>query len=608
MKTDKNLSSENGERQMNAATQSPLVKGADLLICSLEKEGVDTVFAYPGGTSLEIHQAMARHPSLRVILPRHEQGGVFAASGYARATGRVGVCIATSGPGATNLVTGIADAYMDSIPLVIITGQVSQQSIGRNAFQETDFFGITLSISKYSYLVTNVDDIPRIIKEAFYLASTGRPGPVVIDIPKNIQQQQTVIPDPWPTSINLRGYTPDRKASQEDLIEVLKMIEASKSPLICAGGGIISSNASAALRQFVKLTQIPIVTTLMGIGAFPENNPLSLQLLGMHGTAYANWASKETDLFLAFGCRFDDRVTGNPHRFVPKAKIIHIDIDPSEINKNKHVNFSVEGDIGDALKRMNSILQQKPLRADYSEWHKKIDIWKKKAPLSWRFSTKVPEPTHIEKLHKDGFEEVIMPQQVIEMLTQMTKQSDIIVTGVGQHQMWTAQFYQFKEPRTLLTSGGLGSMGYGYPAALGAKVGCPNKQVIDIDGDGSFQMNIQELATAHVEKIAVKTIILNNQWLGMVKQWEDAFYHQVHANTFIGDPSGEKVIYPDFVKIAEGYSVKAERVIYKRDLKAALQRMLEADEPYILDIITPCNAKVLPFIKSAGTVEDMVYE
>ena len=378
--------------------------------------------------------------------------------------------------------------------------------------------------------------------------------------------------------------------------------------MICAGGGIISANASETLRQFVKLTQIPIATTLMGIGSFPEDDPLSLQLLGMHGTAYANWASKEADLFLAFGCRFDDRVTGNPHHFVSKAKIIHIDIDPSEINKNKHVNFSIEGDIGDVLERMNSILRQKPLRANYSEWHKKIDTWKKKAPLSWRFSTKVPEPTHIEKLHKDGFEEVIMPQQVIEMLTQMTKQSDIIVTGVGQHQMWTAQFYQFKEPRTLLTSGGLGSMGYGYPAALGAKVGCPNKQVIDIDGDGSFQMNIQELATAHVEKIAVKTIILNNQWLGMVKQWEDAFYHQVHANTFIGDPSGEKVIYPDFVKIAEGYSVKAERVIYKRDLKAALQRMLEADEPYILDIITPCNAKVLPFIKSAGTVEDMVYE
>ena len=273
MKTDKNLSLENEKRQINAATQSPLVKGADLLICSLEKEGIDTVFAYPGGTSLEIHQAMTRHPSLRVVLPRHEQGGVFAASGYARATGRVGVCIATSGPGATNLVTGIADAYMDSIPLVVITGQVSQQSIGRNAFQETDFFGITLSISKYSYLVTNVDDIPRIIKEAFYLASTGRPGPVVIDIPKNIQQQQTVIPDSWPTSINLRGYTPDQKTSQEDLLEVVKMIEASKSPLICAGGGIISANASEALRQFVKLTKIPIATTLMGIGSFPEDDP-----------------------------------------------------------------------------------------------------------------------------------------------------------------------------------------------------------------------------------------------------------------------------------------------------------------------------------------------
>lgn len=587
---------------------NPPIKGCDLLVLSLEHEGVDTVFAYPGGASLDLHQAMARRGSLRVVLPRHEQGGIFAADGYARATGKVGVCMTTSGPGATNLVTGVANAFADSIPLVVITGQVNMQLIGRNAFQETDIFGVTLPICKYSYLITDVKDIPRVVKEAFYIASTGRPGPVVVDIPKNIQQTLTQLPEDWSAPVNLRSYKPDRKATDEQLQKVLELIEQSKEPLLYVGGGVISSNGSDELRKFVKLTQIPVTTTLMGIGAFPENDPLSLQMLGMHGTAYANWATKETDLLLAFGCRFDDRVTGNVKAFASNSKIVHIDIDSSELNKNKRADYPIEGNICDALARMNQMLEKRPLKADFSAWHEKISEWKKKAPLTWNAGSKVAKSKHIRNFHRDKYEEVIMPQEVIHCLNQMVPDDAIIVTGVGQHQMWTAQFYQFKKPRTFLTSAGLGSMGYGYPAALGAKIGCPHKQVVNIDGDGSFQMNIQELATAKMEKIAAKLIILNNQYLGMVAQWEDLFYQGLHANTFIGDLSGKEILYPDFVKIADGYSIKAERVVFKRDLKDALQRMLDSEEPYILDIVVPNTAHVLPFIKSSGTVDDMVLD
>ncbi len=587
---------------------NPPIKGCDLLVLSLEHEGVDTVFAYPGGASLDLHQAMARRGTLRVVLPRHEQGGIFAADGYARATGKVGVCMTTSGPGATNLVTGVANAFADSIPLVVITGQVNMQLIGRNAFQETDIFGVTLPICKYSYLITDVKDIPRVVKEAFYIASTGRPGPVVVDIPKNIQQTLTQLPEDWSAPVNLRSYKPDRKATDEQLQKVLVLIEQSKEPLLYVGGGVISSNGSDELRKFVKLTQVPVTTTLMGVGSFPENDPLSLQMLGMHGTAYANWATKETDLLLAFGCRFDDRVTGNVKAFAPNSKVVHIDIDSSELNKNKRADYPIEGNICDALARMNQMLEKSPLKADFSAWHKKISEWKKKAPLTWNAGSKVAKSKHIRNFHRDRYEEVIMPQEVIHHLNQMVPEDTIIVTGVGQHQMWTAQFYQFKKPRTFLTSAGLGSMGYGYPAALGAKIGCPDKQVVNIDGDGSFQMNIQELATAKMEKIAAKQIILNNQYLGMVAQWEDLFYQGLHANTFIGDFSGKEILYPDFVKIAEGYSIKAERVVFKRDLKDALQRMLDSEEPYVLDIVVPNTAHVLPFIRAIGTVDDMVLD
>lgn len=598
--------SEAARQKPPAATNPPMMLGSEILVACLEREGVDTIFAYPGGASMEIHQALTKSKKIRTVLPRHEQGGVFAAEGYARATGKVGVCMATSGPGATNLVTGIADASADSIPIVSITGQVSQSMIGKNAFQETDFFGMTLPVVKHSYLVTDIHDLPRIVKEAFYLAKTGRPGPVVIDIPKNIQQQraQPVFPD----TIVLRGYEPDLKAGDDDLAQVIELIEKAQRPVLYVGGGIISSGAHAELKRFAEATQIPVTTTLMGCGAFPETHPLSLKWLGMHGTPYANWAVSEADLLLAFGVRFDDRVTGNVQKFCEHGTIVHIDIDSSEINKNKPANLAVVSDIRYALERLNRLLKSRPAHTTPETWLQRIAEWKAKAPMRYRVTDATLKSRHIHDLLGDDPAEVIMPQAAIEMVYELTQGDAIITTGVGQHQMWTAQFYKFDAPRQLLTSAGLGSMGFGFPAALGAKVACPNKQVIDIDGDGSFLMNIQELATAHIEKIAAKAVILNNQHLGMVVQWEDRFYAGNRGHTFLGDPQNQQQIYPDFVTIAKGFGVMCERVVFKKDLRPALERMLAAKEPYLLDVITPYTAHVLPFIKAGGTVADMVYE
>ena len=517
----------------------PAMKGSEIVIACLEREGVDTIFAYPGGASMEFHQALTKS-TIRTILPRHEQGGSFAAEGYARATGKVGVCMATSGPGATNLVTGIADAYMDSIPMVVVTGQVPQAMIGRGGFQETDFFGMTLPIVKHSYLVTDINDIPRIIKEAFYIANSGRPGPVVVDVPKNIQQAKAQ--PVYPTEINLRGFEAPGHASDLELNEIIGLIEKSERPLLYVGGGIISGEASAELLKFAEAAQIPVTTTLMGIGCFPESHPLSLRWLGMHGTAYANWAvsgefeprkndqseprliAPGADLLLAFGVRFDDRVTGKVEKFCEHGTIVHIDVDPSEINKNKPANLPIVSDIKYALERLNALIKKRAIAKKFTAWHKQCDAWKTKAPLGYRVTEEVVTSQHM-KDHLTGHEsEVILPQMAIEMLYELTKGEAIITTGVGQHQMWAAQYYKYKFPRQLLTSAGLGAMGYGYPAALGAKVACPDLQVVDIDGDGSFLMNVQELATAHIEKIAAKAMILNNQHLGMVMQWEDRFY------------------------------------------------------------------------------------
>jgi acetolactate synthase-1/2/3 large subunit len=595
------------EPTTKAAPQSErgvTMSGAEILVECLIREGVDTIFAYPGGASMHMHQALTkREDKLRTYLPRHEQGGVFAAEGYARATGKAGVVMATSGPGATNLVTGIADAYLDSTPLVAITGQVPAHMIGKGAFQETDVFSVTAQIVKHNYLVMDVNDIARVVKEAFHIAQTGRPGPVLIDIPKNVQQATT---QPiFPTEVNLRGYNPVQHADDHALNEVIGHIKAAKCPMIYCGGGIISGEASAELLEFVERTGIPVATTLMGIGCFPETHELSLKWLGMHGTVYANNAVNEADLLLAIGVRFDDRVTGKISEFAKHGTIVHIDIDNSEINKNKVVKLPILSDVKYALGKLNALLEQsgqKRVKSGFTafpDWYAKIGAWRAEFPFTFTDT-----------------EEIIQPQYAIRLLYEMTKGDAIITTGVGQHQMWAAQFYDFTKPRTLLTSAGLGSMGFGYPAALGAKVAFPDKQVVDIDGDGSFLMNVQELAMAHVEGIAAKVMILNNQWLGMVMQWEDRFYGSNRGHTFLGnpksvysgsleDPTG---IYPDYVKMCEGFAVKCERVMHKKDLAGAMQRMLDAKEPYVLDVMVPYTEHVLPMIPAGATYKDVIYK
>ena len=591
MKTKKSATS----KSATAPERGKVMNGAEILVECLEREGVDVIFAYPGGCSMPIHQALTKTKKIRTILPRHEQGGVFAAEGYARVTGRVGVCMATSGPGATNLVTGIADAFMDSIPLVAITGQVPQEMIGRGAFQETDVFGMTLPMVKHSYLVWDINELPRIVKEAFYIAGSGRPGPVLIDIPKNIQNQTT---QPiFPKTINLRGYKPERKADDVALNEMIGMIKQAKAPMIYCGGGVMSGEASAELLEFAERTQIPVATTLMGIGCFPETHALSLKWLGMHGTVYANNAVNEADLLLAIGVRFDDRVTGKVEKFCEHGTIVHIDIDNSEINKNKSVRLPILSDLKYALSRLNKLLDQAGYKRTaknfnrHPAWYKQINEWKAKHPLSFKDT-----------------EDVIQPQHVIRLLWEMTKGEAIITTGVGQHQMWAGQFYNFDKPRTFITSAGLGSMGFGYPAAMGAKVGAPHKQVVDIDGDGSFLMNVQELATAHIEGIAAKAIILNNQHLGMVVQWEDRFHGGNRGHTFLGDPKDLDRVYPNYVDIAKGFGVPCERVLHKKDLPAAMKRMLDSKEAYLLDVMVPFTEHVLPMIPSGKTYKDIITE
>ena len=610
------------------AEVGPSMFGRDILVEALEREGVEVIFAYPGGASMEIHQALTKS-KIRTILPRHEQGGSFAAEGYARATGKAGVCMGTSGPGATNLVTAIADAYMDSCPLIAITGQVNQNMIGRGAFQETDIIGVTLPIVKHSYLVTDVNDIPRIVKEAFYIAQTGRPGPVVIDVPKNVQQAKT---QPlWPTldeiKKNLRGYTqPDLRADEVALNEIMGLIEKAERPVLYVGGGIITSGAAAELKKFAEATNIPVATTLMGIGGFPETHPLSLRWLGMHGAAFANWAvngeykqrtnptepmvkiKDGADLLLSFGVRFDDRVTGKFEEFCKHGTIVHVDIDASELNKNRRAHLPVVGDIKDALTRLNAMLAKRPLEKKHTLWLDQIAEWKKKAPFAYTITLEIANSDHM-KDHLHGQEkEIILQQMVVEALYDLTKGEAIITTGVGQHQMWAGQWYKYKYPRQFITSAGLGSMGFGYPAALGIKVACPDKQVVDIDGDGSFLMNIQELATAHVEKIAAKAIILNNQHLGMVVQWEDKFYQGNRGHTYLGNPDNRAQVYPDYVRVCNSFNVKCERVMYKKDLRPAIQRMLDSDEPYVLDVIVPYTEHVLPFIPAGRTVADMIWK
>jgi acetolactate synthase-1/2/3 large subunit len=501
--------------------------------------------------------------------------------------------------------------------------------IGRGAFQETDMIGVTLPIVKHSYLVTDINDIPRIVKEAFYIAQSGRPGPVVIDFPKDVQQAKAQ--PVWPTleqiKKGLRGYNqPDLKADDLALNEIIGLIEKAERPVLYCGGGIITSGAAAELKKFAEACNIPVTTTLMGLGGFPETSPLSLRWLGMHGSAVANWAvngeyekratfndpmvklKNGADLLLAFGVRFDDRVTGKFDEFCKTGTIVHVDIDASELNKNRKAHLPVVGDIKDALTRLNKMIAKRPLNKKHTAWLAQIEEWKQKAPFNYRITPEIANSDHMID-HMQGKEsEVILQQMVIEALYDLTKGDAYITTGVGQHQMWAAQWFKYKFPRQFVSSLGLGSMGYGFPAALGVKVAFPDKQVIDIDGDGSFLMNIQELATAHVEKIAAKAIILNNQHLGMVVQWEDNFYGGNRGHTYLGDPKDRPSIYPDYVKVCTSFGVKCERVMYKKDLRAALQRMLDSDEPYVLDVVVPYSTHVIPFIPAGKTVADMIWK
>jgi acetolactate synthase-1/2/3 large subunit len=498
----------------------------------------------------------------------------------------------TSGPGATNLVTAIADAYLDSTPLVAITGQVPTFMIGRGAFQETDFFGVTLPIVKHSYLVTDPNDIPRIVKEAFHIAQSGRPGPVVIDMPKDVQETRT---QPiYPDKIELRGYKLLTEVDEVALNEAMGLLKQAKRPVIYCGGGIISGEASAELLEFAERAQIPVTTTLMGVGAFPETHPLSLKWLGMHGTVAANNAANEADLLLALGVRFDDRVTGKVEKFCEHGTIIHIDIDNAEINKNKLVRLPIQADIKLALTKLNVLLEKAGYEKGgnrHAAWHEQIAQWKEEFPMQY----------------EDEDPNLIPPQWVIEQLYDLTKDTEFyMTTGVGQHQMWAAQYYHFDKPRRLITSLGLGSMGYGYPAALGVKAAFPDAEVVDIDGDGSFIMNIQELATAVAENIPAKAIILNNQHLGMVVQWEDLKYKSNRANTFLGKLDTPKDIYPNYVKICEGFEVPCEHITRREDVVPALKRMLASKTAYVLDIMVPHTEHVLPMIPGGMTYKDII--
>lgn len=592
------------DSQTNQQSVRRTMNGAEALVQSLVREGVDVVFAYPGGASMPMHQALSHEPSIRTILPRHEQGGAFAAEGYGRVTGKVGVCMSTSGPGATNMITPIADAFLDSIPMVAITAQVGSSLIGSSAFQETDVFGMTAPIVKHSYMVTRLEDIPRIVKEAFYIARTGRPGPVVIDIPKNFQEGQFE-PD-FDVPMDLPGYQPELPLPADKLDAVLPLLIGAKRPAIYAGGGVVIAEASDKLLELAERLQIPVATTLMGIGAMPEEHPLSVRWLGMHGAVYANYAVNEADVVLAIGARFDDRVTGAVKTFCERSRIIHIDYDAAELNKNKKVEMAIRADAGAALAYLNEKLAAAGYeRKQYAvenrpEWFGLIEQWKKDYPLCY-----------------ETREHEIAPQSIIEELyRQMDGKDAIICTGVGQHQMFAAQFYRFNKPRRLSTSGGLGSMGYGLPAAMGAHVAYPELPVINIDGDGSFLMNVQELGTIRTEHMPIKSIIIDNQHLGMVVQWEDLKYDSHRANTFLADPTETydpthhtpEVLYPNYPLLCQGFGIKCERVVEPSELPGAIKRMLESDEAYVLDVMVPHDVHVLPMIPGGMCYKDVVLE
>ena len=557
--------------------------GAQILLESLKKEGVDVLFGYPGGAVIDIYDELPRHPELKHVLVRHEQGAVHAADGYARASGKVGCCLVTSGPGATNTVTGIATAYCDSIPLVVFTGQVPTQLIGNDAFQEVDIVGITRPCTKHNFLVKDVRNLAKTIRQAFYLARSGRPGPVLVDLPKDIMQARTEFV--WPEDIFMRSYNPTYKPNLNQLRRTAEELAKARKPIILAGGGVIMANASEVLCELAHELNIPVATTLMGLGAFPANGDLWLGMVGMHGTYAANMSINHADLLVCVGARFDDRVTGRLQDFASHARIVHIDIDPTSIRKNVEVDVPVVGDCRQALEGILEICRAKMADTDWSgmhaDWLQTVHEWKANHPLAY---------------NKNGH---IKPQQVIETMYSITKGDAIIATEVGQNQMWAAQFYTFTKPRTLLTSGGLGTMGYGFPAAIGAQFAFPDKLVINVAGDGSIQMNIQELSTVVQNKIPVKVVILNNGHLGMVRQWQDLFYNRNYSHT-------NMEAQPDFVKLAEAYGAEGYRISKPEELEDVLRKALTSPNPAFIDVMVEREENVYPMVPAGAALDEML--
>ena len=559
-----------------------MINGARILLECFHRIGVTDIFGYPGGAVIPIYDEIYKYDGINHYFARHEQGAAHEADGYARVSGKIGVCLATSGPGATNLVTGIMTAHMDSIPMLAITGQVSSSLLGKDAFQESDIVGITVPITKMNYLVQDIKDLPRIIKEAYYIATTGRPGPVLIDIPKDIQLQEITYEEfnkLYDKDFKLEGYDPTYKGHQGQIKRALKLIKEAKKPLIIAGAGVLKAKASKELREFADKTQTPVTMTLLGLGTFPGDHELSLGMLGMHGTVYANYATDEADLVIAAGIRFDDRITGNPDTFCPKAKIIHIDIDPAEIGKNKDIDVPIVGDLKNVLAEINKEIG----KLSHNEWIEKVKGWKNEYPLVYR------------KVSEDK----LIPQEVLEELNNILKGDAIIVTDVGQHQMWTAQFMTYQNPDSIVTSGGAGTMGFGLPAAIGAQVAMPDKKVVLVVGDGGFQMTFQELMLIRQYKLPVKVLIINNSFLGMVRQWQEIFNDKRYS--FV-----DLTYNPDFMKIGEAYGIKTVKIENKEELKNKLEELIKSDEGVVINCIVEKEENVYPMIPAGTSVAQMV--
>ena len=553
------------------------ISGAEALVYALIAEGVEVLFGYPGGAIMPVYDALYRIGAPRHVLVRHEQGAAHMAEGYARSTGRVGVCMATSGPGATNLVTGLASAYMDSVPVVAITGQVPVSLLGRDAFQESDVVGVTTPITKHNYLVRRAEDLLRIVREAFHIASTGRPGPVLIDLPKDVSNSRLTWPG-YPPRMDLPGYRPNLDGHPRQIAEAVRLINEARRPVLYVGGGVIASGAAPQVRALAERASIPVAMTLMGLGAMPGRHPLSLGMLGMHGAAYTNYAVSHADLLIAVGARFDDRVTGNVRTFAARARKIHIDVDPAEIGKNVPVDVPIVGDARRVLEEL--VRQVEPARHD--DWWQQIHRWQQEYPLAYERSTTE-----------------ITPQDVVVELDRLTGGEAVVATDVGQHQMWVAQFYRFAAPRLNITSGGLGAMGFGLPAAIGARLGCADRPVVGLLGDGGFLMTIQELATAVDLGLKLPIVVLNNRALGMVRQWQSLFYERRFSHSLL--PAGT-----DLVRIAEGFGVPGRRVTRPEEVRPALEEALAADGPFVLDVWVDPEAVVLPMVPPGGSIDEMV--